>query len=189
MLPLYARSAFFSLALLISLLVFGWGSAAHAGLAGQSLDAGYYLPDTVTPYGPAVFTPSSFVVGPGLETIADVEGVTNLLIDFSDTSLTITLETVLATPTWNAASFSGLIFDSVAPLGIAAATVNASTTMAGFDDSRVTFNANQILVNWQGLSYVDGTELTIDFGFVPEPGTALLLGLGLAGLASRRESA
>ncbi len=189
MLPLHARSAFFSLTLVIGLLAFVSGSPAHASLSGQSLDAGYYLPDTVTPYGGAAFAPSSFIVGPGLETIADVEGVTDLLIDFSDTSLTITLQTILSTPTWNPAPFSGLIFDSAAPLDIAGATVNVSTTMAGFDASRVTFNSNQILVNWQGLSYVNGTEVKIDFSFVPEPGTALLLGLGLAGLARRRETA
>ena len=164
-----------------------WSSVASAaGLAGQTLTGGYFLPDSVTPYAPAVFAPPTFVVGAGQETTVDVEGVTDLNIDFDDFSLTITLDTVLATPTWNVADFCGLVFDSAAPLDITSATVDGSTTMAGFDDSRVTFNANQILINWNGLSYVDGTVVRVNFAIVPEPGTAVLLGLGLLGLGARR---
>ena len=70
---------------------------AEAGLLGKQLDAVYYFPDLGTPYASANFTPPSFVVGPGQETDGIVEGVTHLLVDFSDTMLTITLTTVLTT--------------------------------------------------------------------------------------------
>jgi hypothetical protein len=177
--------------LLFTMTLLGSSLASAAGLAGQTLSGGYYLPDMGTVYPMAVFSPPSFVVGAGQETTVDVEGVTDLNIDFDDYSLTITLQTTLSSPTWLSESFNGLIFDSVDPLGITAATVDGSTTMAGFDDSRVSFNANQILIDWGGLGYVDGTQVKVNFTIpanVPEPGTAVLLGLGLVAIATRRRT-
>lgn len=162
---------------------------AHAGFIGTQMDVGYYTPDTSSPYGPAVFTPSNFTVGAGQETIGDVEGVTNLLVDFTDNALSITFDTILGNPTWNAASFNGVIFTAANSLGIGSALVDPTTTMAGFDNFRVSYTDHQILLNWQGLSYVDGTNVTINFtsvSAVSEPNTLALLGLGIAGLALRR---
>jgi hypothetical protein len=125
------------------------GPAAAVGLAGQSLGAAYYHPDTSTPYLDAVFTPASFVVGAGR----------------------------------NNTPFNGVIFTAAADHGIASATVHGSTTMAGFDDSRVSFTDDQLLLNWAGLSYVDGTVVRVDFTFVPEAGAAWLAACGALGLA------
>ena len=110
---------------------------ASASLIGQTLDAVYYHPDLDTVYVGAVFTPSSFVVGAGQETDGNVEDVTHLLVDFADDSLTITFDTILPTPTWNNTDFNGIVFTATAPHGIASASVDGSTTMAGFDDTRV----------------------------------------------------
>jgi hypothetical protein len=161
-------------------------TTAEAGLIGKQMDAVYYYPDTSTPYAQASFTPSSFTVGPGQETDGNVEGVTHLLVDFSDSMLTITLQTTLSTPTWGTAPFNGIIFTSPGPLGIVGAAVDPATTMAGFDNSRISFDADQILVNWNGLPYVNGTVVKVDFAVVPEPATMALLGAGLLGLAAAR---
>jgi hypothetical protein len=170
-------------------IVLGISGVAHAGFLGTQMDVGYFTPNTSSPYAPAVFTPSNFTVGAGQETIGNVEGVTNLFIDFTDNTLSITFGTILTSPTWNANDFNGVIFTAISPLDIESLLVIASTTMSGFDNSRVSFTDNQILLNWQGLSYVDGTTLNINFtsaSAVPVPGTLALIGLGVVGLAWRR---
>ncbi|MEO8407973.1 MAG: PEP-CTERM sorting domain-containing protein, partial [Oxalobacteraceae bacterium] len=171
----------------IAAILFFFGSAisAHAGLLNRTLDAQYFFPDTSTPYGLSSATPSTFVVGAGIETTFDVEGVTQIVTDFGDTSLRFDFVTILSTPTWNPAAFNGVIFNRLAgaSLSLLSASIDPISTMSGFDASRVTFNDNQIAINWNGLSYINGTTLLINFvsapNSVPEPGTTALLVLGL----------
>jgi MprA protease rhombosortase-interaction domain-containing protein len=178
---------FVALAIGLTVVTLASAPASATGLTGQSLSVAYYHPDLSTVYSGAVFTPASFVVGAGQETDGNVEDVTHLLVDFDDEALNITLTTILQNPTWNNTSFNGMVFTSALPHGIATATVGGGTTMAGFDNSRVSFTSNEILVNWAGLSYVDGTAVEILFTFVPEPSSAaLLLSAGLAAFALRR---
>jgi hypothetical protein len=163
------------------------GGVAQAGFMGAQMNAGYYFPDSSSPYAPAVFTPSSFTVGAGQETVGDVEGVTNLLVDFSDDTLSIAFDTILGNPTWNTAIFNGVIFTATSPLDITSVVVDASTTMAGFDNFRVSYTDHQILLNWQGLSYIDGTIVNINFtsglpqNGVPEPAPSRCWGLAWQG--------
>lgn len=163
-------------------------SGSAVGLTGQSLSAAYYHPDLSTVYSGATWSPGTFTVGAGEETTANVEDVTWLHVDFEDDALTITFETVLPNPTWLPSTFNGLVFTAGVPHGVTSASVNGATTMGGFDITRVSITSTEIRLNWSGLSYVDGTVVKIDFTgtFVPEPGTALLLSAGLAGLALRR---
>ena len=159
---------------------------AAAGLIGAHMDAVYYHPNTSTPYPGAAFTPLTFVVGAGQETDGNVEDVTHLLVDFSDDALLITFDTTLVFPTWNNTAFNGVIFTAPLPHDIATATVDPSTTMFGFDDTRVSISTDQILVNWAGLPYQDGEFVKVNFTFVPEPASGLLVGIGLLGIARAR---
>lgn len=162
--------------------------SAHAGLIGTSLTATYQTPTLGAVYPQSSWTPSTFAVGAGQETDGLIEDVTHLLVDFTDNSLTITLRTVLSTPTWNTVAFNGPVFNSVTPLAIASVTVDPVTTMTGFDVSRVSAGANGIAIDWNGLSYVDGTVVRVDFSFTPapEPASIGLFALSLATLAAAR---
>ena len=67
---------------------------AHASsLAGDLLQAKYYFPDVNTVYDQAT-VPSPFTVGLVPDPTITVEGVTTLLMHFSDAALLITLNTV-----------------------------------------------------------------------------------------------
>jgi hypothetical protein len=150
----------------------------------------YEVPTLGVVYPDAVWTPSGFTVGAGQETDGLVEGVTHILTDFYDNALVLTLTTVLPSPTWNAAVFNGPVFTSLAGLGISSASVDVATTMVGFDASRVSFTETAIRINWQGLSYSDGTTVAINFTFDPaivsEPASFLLFGMGILGIAAVR---
>lgn len=163
---------------------------ALAGLAGTTVGEGYYFPDAVTLYSGASYSPQSFVVGAGPESTITVEGVTTITVDFADTSLDLLFNTILTNPTWNSTAFNGVIFTGPGLATLNSVTVNGSTNFAGFDASRVALSGNQLLLNWQGLSYNDGTSISLSFGVVPEPATWALLiaGFGMVGYAARRRS-
>ncbi|MBX9632664.1 MAG: PEP-CTERM sorting domain-containing protein [Burkholderiales bacterium] len=167
----------------------------QAGLIGVEFTPSYRLPDAGSVYAGSTWSVSPFVVGAGQETVGTVDSVTQIAVDFSDDSLTLTLTNELLNSFWNTFAFNGIVFDSAVPLGLVAATVDTGlTTMPGFDDSRVSFTNNEILVNWQGLSSADGLVVAIDFAFqnnrVPEPGSLPLLAIVLAvfGVLSVRHS-
>lgn len=172
-------------------------TSAHAGFVGKTLQATYYVPDLSTPYPSATATPASFTVGaaPGVETTVGVEGVTQIAVDFTDASVRFGFTTSLPTPTWNSASFNGMVFDLLAggPLSLTSASVDASSTLGGFTASRVGFNDAQLTIDWNGLSYVNGTSLLINFtsapASVPEPGSLALLAMALTacGYIARRQ--
>jgi hypothetical protein len=171
---------------LASVLASAFDGPVKADFIGQSMIPSYDYPVLGSVYANSSWAPASFVVGPGQETDGSIEGVTDLLVDFAANSLTVTLRTVLSNPTWNTVAFNGPVFSAAALLDIAGASIDPATTMAGFDISRVSFGAHDIALDWNGLSYVDGTVVRIDFAFVPEPAAVALFGFGLVGMLAVR---
>ncbi|MDB6000677.1 MAG: hypothetical protein JWP52_2376 [Rhizobacter sp.] len=181
---------------LLATAVLAMCGAAHAGLNGQSFDGYYALPDPSNEYAGSVSAPPSFTVGAGLETTITIEGVTSFAVDFSDASLDVVFATSLTDPVLGAQPFSGLVFNllSPGPLGITSAQVGAGTTLAGFDASRIGITDGRITLDFNGLSYQDGSQVSIDFASVsavPEPSSYVLLFAGLAAVgavAARRKA-
>lgn len=129
---------------------------AAASLVGSSMDVSYRFPDVETVYAFGNPSVSPFVIGPGIESVVNVEDVTFIDVDFDADSLLISFRTTLGSPTWNATSFNGLLFEGPGVGTILSASVTGSS-MAGFDDSRVLLTGGRLGLNWNGLSYVDGT--------------------------------
>lgn len=88
---------------------------------------------------------------------------------------------------WSDASFNGMVLTNLTSSSFSGVSIDGSTNYAGFDLSRLSFDANHVYVNLQGLD-ANG-YLQVDFTTpVPEPETyaMLLAGLGLLGFAARR---
>ncbi|WP_137174661.1 PEP-CTERM sorting domain-containing protein [Massilia sp. HP4] len=176
-----------------SVILLGSISSAHAGFIGRQLSVDYFYPNPSTPYGQSVETPPVFIVGDGIETVVNVENVTSITVDVTDTSMQFDFSTSHPGPTWLSNTFNGLIFNLISgnSFDFSTASIDSSSTFAGFDISRVDFNDSRVAINWQGLSYNSDTILRINFEpnatEVPEPATLSLLGLGfMSAVAVRR---
>ena len=163
------------------LLVVGLQAAQAATLTGVELAADYLLPDSSTTY-PGGTPTGPFTVGAGVDAVINVEGVTDLSLDFDSNMLTVTLNTTLTNPTWNTASFNGIHITAASGMftsfGLSSATISPITT---------SFDADELFINWAGASYVDGSTAVFDIGYevasVPLPAGFPLVLTGLFGFA------
>lgn len=166
------------------------GPAAAALLLGATVSEDYRFPDAATPFSGAVYSPRSFVVGAGQESTIEVAG-TIFNVDFTDTALTVALDTDLPNTSFTTASFNGLAFTSAAFSQVASISIAPSTNVA-LDLSRVTRVGNEVQINLSGLTFntnsVFGLTFTQAVTPVPEPAswTLMITGFGsLAGVVRR----
>jgi len=161
------------------------GGAQAALLDGQTVSFTYFFPDASTVYSSPAN--GNYVVGAGVEIPNGIccgfEGAldlsdTNILADFHDSS------------SYTVSAFNGFrisdVFSTIAPF--TGVSINAATNMGGLDASRISFDADNIWVNWQGLLFDSQTIVSLDIngGTVPEPATLALVSLGLVGIGAQR---
>lgn len=148
-------------------------------LDGATITYQYYYPNSGSPYAGA--DNGNKVVGAGIEVsnIADSTGT----IDISDTNIFVDFTT---STSWNGAAFNGwVITDVFNTIGaFTSVTINGATNMVGFSAANVSWTADSITVNWQGLSFDPNTVVSLDIngagGAVPEPTTWAMMVAGIA---------
>ncbi len=169
------------LAASLAALALGFGQFANAALLdGKCIEYQYLFPNPGSNYP---FADNGLkCVGPGVEVTNITDGVGTMDI-FDDYILIDFSQSLSFTP----ASFNGFrlrdVTDTIAPF--TSVTIDPITNMSGLDASRISFDADNIFVNWQSLSFSDRTIVRLNIGgrigggTVPEPASLLLLASGL----------
>jgi len=152
---------------------------AQAGFMGQTVHADYLFPDTGS-----VFTDlGDAVVGAGAE--FSLTFASTITADFSDSSILVTI--FGADSSFTSAAFNGFHFsdvlNTIAP--IANITVAATNNFA-FSSADISFDADNIFLNFQDLVVSPDSALTLAVTFVPEPISVALFGVGLLALGCTR---
>jgi hypothetical protein len=153
-------------------------------LNGQTVRLTYEFPNQGTVWNGNTH---DLLVGPGFEILGFPVGDPRTNIDFSDTNIYVTFN---SSAQWNSTSFNGFhVYDLNGTIpAFTIVTLNPATTpnMLGLT---LTFDADNIWVNWAGISFNTQTIVSIDVNGsgIPEPGTLGLMaaGLGMLALAGR----
>lgn len=160
---------------------FGFSNVASASIIGDSVNVSHYHPNS-----------SSVDLDMGTQVVPtgvfDYYGLYGVTVNGDN----LTYSSGANGYVWFTAAFNGPVITDMDST-FTSAVIDASSSYAGFDASRLSFDDHHIYLNLNGLQ-VNGF-LQIDFetastSDVPEPASMALFGLGMLGFAAaRRKSA
>lgn len=155
--------------------------AAGPTLSGRSLQVDWRHPLQDSVY---LGQTAQVTVGAGTELPGFLFGYVDLDLDALGVTMTVNLGPDVFTGPAQASgvSFNGFaLVDAAGTLpAIVSATLNPSSSLPGVDASRLSFDADHVVVNLMGLSYAPGQTVRVDVALVPEPSTTLLCLAGAA---------
>jgi hypothetical protein len=153
---------------LVLLVMLGCAVAlpVRADLSGDTIRTWELYPDLSTIYGGPVdvVDPGSILAFPSFAPIVN--------ITFNDANITITM---VRDATAFTSAFNGFRFYDVSEAGFGSVAIDSATDVPGIDASRVSFDAQDIYVNFSGITYSTGQEVSLDIAPVPEPRSLFLL--------------
>jgi hypothetical protein len=164
----------------------------EAGFLGHNLRDQELSPDTSTS-----FRTFDFLVGPGVE-LDSLRGTGSVpALDVSDTNILFSYAAgsgfYTPRPFFNGSRITDFNSEIDPILGV---TINPATNMVGLDASRITFDTDNIFINFESLDFTRETDVSLDVRFVPaavpEASTLALGGIGALvglGVAWRRKRA
>ena len=161
--------------LLLSACLSAASAMVNAALAPEdAVRVTYLYPDIGSPYPGA----DALLEG-GASFLSGFAGIFDISLDRAFITLTLTQNAGV-----NAVDFDGVRFSDVArTLGFGSWQFDAaSTSYAGFDASRLTYDEDTLYVNVVGLPGLAGQTIVLTSA-VPEPATAALLLAGVVGVA------
>lgn len=83
---------------------------------------------------------------------------------------------------WSPSEWNGLV---VTGIDFSVTSVTTTSNWAGWSNSRVSFGADYVYFNWQGMSSVSGTYIYADVQQqIPEPASYILISMLLCGIFS-----
>ena len=163
---------------------------AHAGLLGSTVTSQYYAYGSLYNGGGS---PSTFIA----DDTAQGQFDNYYTITVSDNQITYDF---LSNTTWSPSATSlnsgglfitngNLLTFSGAPV-ITSVTLDPASTGINFTQSGVTFNSDNVAVDWQNVNFAAGSTVILDVNAVPEPETYALMfaGLGALSWVARRKS-
>ena len=127
------------------------------GFEGKPVDVTYIFPTSSEVY---FVEGNDVIVGDGVEVPASSTHNGYGSVDVSDDRVLITFEWNRAR-TWTDSSFNGhRISDASGNVSdIVGVDIVQNGNNAGLDDSRITFDADNIYINWHGLSFQEGDQV------------------------------
>lgn len=174
--------------LALAVLVFA-GMAAATGASASLLDGKTVSFTYLTPTINTVYVPSAsngnYVVSATVEIPNGICCGFEGSVDLSDANILVNFHPTAPFP-YTAAPFNGFRVSDVNN------TIDDFTSVGvtGLTASLVTFDANNIWVNWQGISFGNGDSVSIDINggsgnSVPEPSSIALVAMALLAAGSR----